>query len=388
MKLLAFFCNFCLLFNRNLMRAIERVAIKGYKSIRELDIVLRPLNVLIGANGVGKSNFVNAFKFLNELTSENLQIHVAKAGGVDTFLYFGQQVTDELSFHIEFVQNERGLTNAYSATLSPTSDDVFVFTNEVAYFHDRSRYLEPYKISIGSGNLETQLNTKASKEYVVRYVKEAINSWRIYHFHDTSDSAKVKQTGDIFDNRFLRQDASNLAAYLYLLQETEQGHYQNIVDAVRMIAPFFDNFALRPSPFNQEKIRLEWHEKGTDMIFGANALSDGTLRFMSLATLLLQPTNKMPTTILLDEPELGLHPYAITVLANLLQSASERTQVIVSTQSVTLVNQFSPEDIIVVDREQAQSVFRHLPEDEIEYWLEDYGLGDLWEKNILGGRPT
>jgi len=154
-----------------------------------------------------------------------------------------------------------------------------------------------------------------------------------------------------------------------------------------MITPFFDDFALRPYPFNQEKIRLEWKERGTDMTFSASALSDGTLRFMSLATLLLQPTNNLPATILLDEPELGLHPYAINVLANLLQSAAEHTQVIVSTQSVTLVNQFDPEDIIVVDRENGQSVFRHLPENEIDTWLEDYGLGDLWEKNILGGRP-
>ncbi|MCP4360916.1 MAG: AAA family ATPase [Chloroflexi bacterium] len=372
------------------MRTIERIIIEGFKSIRAMDLTLRPLNVLIGANGVGKSNFVNVFKFLHELTNENLQLHVAKSGGVDTFLHFGRQVTDELHFRVEFAQNERGLTNAYSCTLVPSAEDVFVFENENAYFHDRPHYPEPYQLSLGSGNLETWLNNKTSKQnyYVAQYVKVAMNSWRIYHFHDTSESAKVKQTGDIFDNRFLRPDASNLAAFLYLLQETESAHYQNIVDAVRMIAPFFDDFALRPSPFNKEKIRLEWYERGTDMTFGANALSDGTLRFMSLAALLLQPTAKLPTTILLDEPELGLHPYAINILANLLQSVAKRSQVIVSTQSVTLVNQFNLEDIVVVDREQGQSVFRHLPENEIDNWLDNYGLGDLWEKNVLGGRPT
>lgn len=368
-----------------LMRSIERIKVEGYKSIHAMDLTLRPLNVLIGANGVGKSNFISTFKFLHELTNENLQLYVARAGGVDAFLHFGQQVTDELHFYVEFEQNIRGLTNAYECSLVPSSENGFVFANERTYFHDRNHYDQPYNESLGSGHTETRLNSESGK--VVKYVKDAMKSWRIYHFHDTSESAKVKQIGDLFDNRFMRPDAANLAAYLYLLQETETAHYQNIVDAVRMIAPFFENFALRPYPFNPEKIRLEWHERGTDMTFGANALSDGTLRFISLATLLLQPTAKLPTTILLDEPELGLHPYAINVLANLLHSVAERTQVIVSTQSVTLVNQFDPEDIIVVDRDGGQSTFQHLPEDEIDAWLDDYGLGDLWEKNVLGGRP-
>ncbi len=369
------------------MRGIKRIQIEGYKSIRKMDLELRPLNILIGANGVGKTNFVNVFRFLNEMINENLQLHVAKSGGVDTFLHFGRQVTEKLHFFVEFEQASH-LTNAYECTLVPSTEDTFIFEDELALFHDKSKNSEPYNVLVGTGNNETRLVKEAGKKYVVNYVKNAMSSWRIYHFHDTSETAKVKQTGDILDNRFLRPDAANLAAYLYLLHETEPAHYRNIVDAVRMIAPFFDDFALRPYPFNQEKIRLEWKERGTDMTFSASALSDGTLRFMSLATLLLQPTDNLPTTILLDEPELGLHPYAINVLSNLLQSAAERTQVIVSTQSVTLVNQFDPEDIIVVDRKDGQSVFRHLPEDEIDNWLDDYGLGDLWEKNILGGRPT
>lgn len=370
------------------MRAIERMTIKGYKSIREMELDLRPLNILIGANGAGKSNFISIFKFLHELASENLQLHVAKAGGVDTVLYFGQQVTNQLYLHVQFAKYQEGLVNAYDCTLVPSTEDVFVFANEHAYFHNRKQHPHPYALSLGGGRLETLLNQEAKKQLLTHHVQEAMFSWRIYHFHDTSDSAKIKLTGDLYDNRFLRADGSNLAAYLYLLQETEPAYYQNIVDAVRLIAPFFHDFALRPSPFNPEKIRLEWHERGSDMLFGASALSDGTLRFIGLATLLLQPPDKLPTTILLDEPELGLHPYAITVLANLLQSAAERTQIIVSTQSVTLVNQFEPEDIIVVDRENGQSVFRHLAQEDIDEWLEAYGLGELWEKNVLGGRPA
>lgn len=215
-----------------------------------------------------------------------------------------------------------------------------------------------------------------------------MRSWKIYHFHDTSNSAKVKRTVNLNDNRRLREDASNLAAYLYFLKEKEPAYYRNIVDTVRMVAPFFDDFDLRPNSLNPDKIKLEWRERGSDAYFDANSLSDGTLRFISLVTLLLQPPGRLPSTILLDEPELGLHPYAITILANLLRSAAEHTQVIVATQSVTLVNQFEPDDIIVVDRVKDQSVFVHLGAAEIDSWLDDYGLGDLWEKNVFGGRPT
>jgi len=372
------------------MTAIESININGFKSIRELNLDLRSLNVLIGANGVGKSNFVSAFRFLNELINENLQLHVVKAGGVDVFLYFGRQITEQIEFEVTFRQGVGNYANAYSCMLIPTADEIFVFGDEQTSYHDRTRYAHPYSFVIGSGYLETHLSTEAQRQQatIARYVKEAMSSWRIYHFHDTSDTAKVKHTSDINDNRFLRPDAANLAAFLYLLQETEPFYYRNIVDTVRMIAPFLDDFALRPYPFNRDKIRLEWRERGSDLYFNANALSDGTLRFISLATLLLQPTDRLPSTILMDEPELGLHPYAINVLAELMRSAAERTQIVVSTQSVTLVNQFNPEDIIVVDRNEGQSVFRHLPEQEIDDWLDDYGLGDLWEKNILGGRPT
>lgn len=369
------------------MGALERIKIEGFKSIRELDLALRPLNILIGANGAGKSNFVGVFRFLRELVNENLQLYVATAGGVDAFLHFGQRITDRLRLEVTFYQAAE-LSNTYGCTLLPSADDMFVFGNEYVAFHDSARYGRPYHRSLDAGGLETRLNISAQQRPIAHYVKQALSSWQVYHFHDTSEAARVKQTGDLFDNRFLRADAANLAAYLYVLQETAEAHYRNIVDTVRLIAPFFADFALRPSPFNPEKIRLEWRERGTDMTFGAHALSDGTLRFMSLATLLLQPTDRLPTTILLDEPELGLHPYAIQVLANMLQSAAERTQVVVSTQSVTLVNQFNPEDIVVVDREGGQSVFRRLPDQEIDAWLEDYGLGDLWEKNVLGGRPT
>jgi len=357
---------------------LDKIKLEGFKSIKSLDLELRPMNVLIGANGSGKSNFISLFDLLNQMVERNFIFSVKKAGGADTFLYFGQKVTDEIRISLTFGQN------AYSCVWVPTADDLLIFADEICYFHDRS-YPQPFGLWLGRGHLESELPEKAKEERVARYVLDSLEGWKVYHFHDTSESAHIKKTGDINDNLYLRSDAGNLAAFLYLLQKTSSSHYEVIRDTIRLVAPFFDDFVLRPMPENENKIRLEWRERGSDHPFLAHHLSDGTLRFICLATLLLQP--KMPSTILIDEPELGLHPYAINVLASLMRSASKRSQLIVSTQSVTLVNQFEAEDLLVVDRKDHATTIERVDPDRLTEWLEDYALGDLWEKNVLGGRP-
>lgn len=360
-------------------RHLDRIEIKGYKSIRELlDFELRPLNVLIGANGAGKTNFISVFKLINEIVNNRLELFVSVAGGADTFLYYGQKTTSEIVIKLHVSRN------SYECILVPTANDTLIFADEKSWFH-QGRYIDHYPVSLGSGHKETKLHEKARTDRVARYVLEDLQSWKIYHFHDTSDTAKIKKKGDINDNTFLRPDASNLAAFLYRLQQRLPDYYQKIVNTIRLAAPFFDDFILQPDRLNPGQIQLEWREKGSDAYFNANSLSDGTLRFICLTTLLLQPN--LPSTILIDEPELGLHPYAITLLAAMLRSAAIHTQVIVSTQSVPLVNQFNPEDIIIVDRENEQSIFKRPTLASMESWLEEYGLGDLWEKNLIGGRP-
>ncbi len=367
---------------------LERILLRGYKSINEADIELRPVNVLIGANGAGKSNFISLFQFMSRAVNQGMQTFVAQAGGADQILHYGRKTTERLDMAFWFVR-PGGLANGYECSLVPTAEDLLVFAEEAVYFHNRNEYDRLYEsLRAAQVHNETLLAEWKRRDGVARHVYTALNSWHVYHFHDTSESAKVKQTGDLHDNLFLRPDASNLAAYLYMLRETQEDYYRTIVETIRLAAPFFGDFVLRPSPFNPEKIRLEWQERGSDMLFGPHALSDGTLRFICLTTLFLQPPERLPDTIVLDEPELGLHPYAIALLAEMVRSVSQHTQVILATQSVTLVNQFQPEDILVVDRLQGKTIFRRLAADEMASWLEDYGLGDLWEKNLLGGRPS
>jgi predicted ATPase len=369
------------------MRALEKLTIKNFKSIREQTLALGKLNIFIGGNGAGKSNLIEVFRFLREIVNQNLAGYTGIKGGADTLLYFGRKRSPEMSFYLEFGEDDR--SNGYSVALVGTEEDAFIISTEMAFYHEKNAYSNPYKYSVSSASKESKL--KSDKYITAKQVVADLDSYRVYHFHDTSDTAAVKGTGDLEDNRYLRPQAENLAAFLYWMQQKQPDHFVNIQDTVRQIAPFFEEFRLAPSKLNENKIRLEWKEKGSDAYFNSPSLSDGTLRFLCLTTLLLQP--ELPKVVLLDEPELGLHPAAITLLADLLASAATRTQVIVATQSVTLVNQFEPDSVWAVDRQDSQSVFRHLSEQQMVEWMKNYGdlegysLGELWEKNVLGARP-
>lgn len=365
------------------MRRLTQLTVQGYKSIKNQTLDLGRLNVLIGGNGVGKSNLIDVFKFLRNLYDGGLETSVALAGGANALLHFGRKVSSQLRIQAEFAEEGSEQRNAYKATLRPTDEDKLIFSSESAGFHDTSKYPQPYWDELGFGHGESKL--KNVKTRIAGWVTSDLASYRVYHFHDTSDSAFVKQSGDVSDNRFLQTDARNLAAFLYWMKLKHPATVQLIEDVVRQIAPFFDRFELSPSRINEEKIRLEWREVGSDSYFNAHQLSDGTLRFICLATLLLQP--ELPRMVLLDEPELGLHPAAIVLLSELLQQAALRTQVLVATQSVTLVNQLSPQDVWVADRLLSATVFHHLAGDDLSEWTGAYALGELWEKNVLGGRP-
>lgn len=363
------------------MRTLEKLTINNYKSIRDQALELGALNLFIGGNGSGKSNLISVFRFLREIVTQNLAAYTAKKGGAETLLYFGRKTSKAITLKLEFSEGKR--SNAYRIELTPTDDDGLTVSSEIVYYHERDRYSKPYDLLITSHSKESGL--KSNSHICARQAMEDLERYRVYHFHDTSDSAAVKLLCDVDDNLFLRSQAENLSAFLYWMQQKHPVNYLNIVSAVRQIAPFFDDFHLQPSRLNDGRIRLEWREKGSDGYFNAHALSDGTLRFICLATLLLQP--QLPGIVLLDEPELGLHPAAINLLASLLSSASTKAQVLVATQSVTLVNQFEPNDVWTVEREDHQSVFRHLSQQDMSSWLEDYALGELWEKNLLGARP-
>lgn len=353
---------------------LSRIVLRGFKSIRECDLELKELNVLIGPNGAGKSNFIGFFRLIREMLEGRLQLYVSKQGGPDALLHFGRKKTERLCAELYFGNN------GYKFVLEPTQDNRMMFAEENLWCNTSGDK------SFDSGHFES--NTESRGSEIMQYTIPVMKSWRFYHFHDTGESALIKQRHGINDNLYLRGDARNLAAFLYLLKDRHPSHYKRIVKTIRLVAPFFGDFLLRPQPDSQGRIELEWTEKGEDMPFKAHLLSDGTLRFICLTTVLLQPEELQPETILIDEPELGLHPFAINLLASLLRSTSKRRQIIVSTQSADLLNEFSSDDIIVAERTEGVTHLHRLDSDALKSWLNEYSLGELWQKNILGGRPA
>ena len=360
------------------MSRVRSLSIHGYKSIRELrDFELTNLNVLIGANGAGKSNFIGLFRLLGRMYEQQLQLFVQKQGGPDALLHFGRNTTDRM--HVELFFGNNG----YKFDLVPTADNRLIFEREVSWFSG-VHWPTSSEVNLGVGHEESKL--RGAQDGYSDFVRRSVTNWRVYHFHDTSDAARVKQRHPANDNLRLKPDAANLAAYLRMLRERHQPEYRRIVETIRLVAPFFEDFVYRPGDL--DSVELEWTQQGRpDTPFKAHVLSDGTLRFICLTTLLLQPLSLLPDTILIDEPELGLHPYAIAVLADVFKQVAEKKQLIVSTQSVELINELAPEDIIVVDQVDGASTFRRFSQAELSEWLQQYGMGELWKRNVLGGRP-
>jgi len=368
------------------MGTLTRIALDGYKSIKQMSLELRQLNVLIGANGSGKTNLVSFLKLLNEMLGERLQIFIGTSGGAQSLLHYGSKTTPQIQASLEF-DTPTGLSTYY-LRLFHAAVDTLIFGEERLTFQGPG-FPRAQEVVLGSGHRETLVRAQAEAgNQTARVFRDLLRTCRVFQFHDTSASARIRQQCYIEQNRFLMPDAGNLPAVLHRIRSSEPTAYRRIVSTVQQVAPFFDDFVLAPSPLNDKYITLNWREKGTDTEFGPHVISDGTLRAMALITLLLQPEEDLPAVIVIDEPELGLHPYAINVLASLLAAASLRCQVIVATQSVPLLDQFEPEDVVVVERDGAASTFQRLDPEKLRDWLGDYSLGQLWEKNVIGGGPA
>jgi len=354
---------------------LNRITIRGFKSIKECELDLKNINVLVGANGAGKSNFISIFEILGRVLARELAFYVQRKG-INPLLYNGKGATDSI-----FAEFDYG-SLVYSFDLEWTEQDSL-------YFREEQVTVEGKNILGEGGYSESQaINAiRNARVHTVTPKDIMIPNWRVFQFHDTSPSSRIKAENNVADCETLLHDASNLAAFLYRLHENHIAEYQKILRAVQRIAPYFKDFELKPKEQNNEQIVLRWRQNDYDGVLISSQLSDGTLRFICLATLLLQPEELQPSIIVIDEPELGLHPYAMTIFAELVKKVASRKQIILATQSAELLDHFEVDDAIVVDRTSNGSEFKRLDAEKMTAWLEDdYSLGELWNKNLFGGR--
>ncbi len=352
---------------------MDYIHIKGYKSIKDAKVELRPINILIGANGSGKSNFLSFFEFLYNLYERKLPDYVGLNGGEDKFLHHSSKVTQQIEANLSF-NNE---INGYSFTLEKGTDGLIFINEYLIYEKDKGR-------NIASKNKLAEI--KQSDNYRARYVRFYLEGLKKYHFHDTGKNSPFNKLS-LFPNdvNFLYEKGDNLAAFLFNIQFSNPIVYNRIIKVIQSIAPYFSDFFFQSN--TEGYLRLQWQDKYSSTVYGAADLSDGTIRFIALTVLFMQPN--LPQTLIIDEPELGLHPFAISKLAGMIQSvAAKGTQVIVATQSTDLMSYFNPDDIIAVDQHNGESVFNRLKQEDLDIWLTDYSLGDLWKRNIITeGQP-
>jgi predicted ATPase len=358
--------------------ALDKLTIKGFKSVNVLeDFELTNLNVLIGGNGAGKSNFIEFFRLLRAVIDDKLDEFIRKGGGISDFLFNGRKVTSRLEFEMLFSKY------GYRFSIAPSVKEQCTIAGEAFFCKgDSAGWRQLGDSSDGTSLLVKEAQGDSIDSKYSKPVFEAIISRQIYHFHDTSSTAGMRHAEIVQDNKYLRPDGSNIAPYLMGLRKSDSRIYNEIIDAIRLVIPFFDDFDLDSETFGEKrKVNLSWRQKGSDYPMQPYHFSDGSIRFICLATALLQP--EPPATIIIDEPELGLHPSAISILAELIQSASKRTQLIVATQSPSLIDNFAVENVIVVNRKDGESTFERLNEKDFDVWLESYSVGELWTKNVI-----
>ncbi|MHB1922433.1 MAG: AAA family ATPase [Chitinophagaceae bacterium] len=362
---------------------LKSFSVKGYKTIKAIEnFEPNSINILIGPNGAGKSNFISFFKFLSWMLNSDgkLQEYVAYLGGANDILHDGADVTKSIDARIELETNTG--FNEYQFSLMFAKPDKLVFKEEKYRYSAKSFDSKRVWTNCGVGHEEAKL-PEASNDSA-RTILILLRKLIVYQFHNTSDTAPMRLKWSRGDGRWLRQNGENLGSFLFRLQEEEKPYYQRIIKYIRLVLPFFDNFDLY-SEFDQ--VLLKWKEKGTTKVFNAGQASDGMLRTIALISLLAQNPKDLPAVLFLDEPELGLHPSAIDAIAGLIKAASSDCQIFVATQSISLVNNFDLEDLVVIDRKGRNSEYQRPHSENLEAYLEEFSTGEIWDKNIIGGRP-
>ncbi len=369
---------------------LRSLALAGYRSydddLEQNRVELKDINIIIGANGAGKSNLISFLEMISFMMTRGLRNYTARQGGAQSLLYFGAERTEQIQGELQIHDAGGEKEDTYSFILERSATDQLYFAREFVGYQD-SWHPKPYERDLGGGYFEAELS--GARDVTLRTLRDYLERLRVFHFNDTSMNARIRSTTNISDASYLRSDGGNLAAFLYQMRERQESfpYYERIVRHIRMVLPQFYDFVLEPDGMGY--LSLNWKQEGAEEVFGPHQFSDGALRFVALTTLLLQPTKTAPMTIILDEPEIGLHPYAISLLAKEIRMASKTSQIIVSTQSPLLLDEFSCGDIIVAeyDAVRQRSVLRRHKEADLQEWLQEYTLGELWKKNVLGGLP-
>lgn len=367
---------------------LTKITIKGFKSIsfdHPIELEIGDVNILLGANGAGKSNIISFFKMIGFMMSESLQQFIAQYGTNQKFLYYGPKKTPTLNAEIRFDGQNSYDIYRFSLT-NAVLNRLIISTEEIEWKNSKTN--RPITRQLVSDFNESALIHMKTQDTACKLIWDILAGCKVYQFNDSSIlSSPIRQASTVESAHYLQSEANNLASFLFYLKNNYGESYKRIVNYIKEVVPQFKEFYLEPE---RGYVSLKWIDtSANDYVLSPDQFSDGSIRFIALATLLLQPEETMPRVIIIDEPELGLHPYAIGQLTEMIKDASLHAQVIVATQSSALIDGFSANDVTIVERdEDAQcTTVKRLNEEDYTEWLKEYSLSELWNKNVIGGRP-
>ena len=370
---------------------IESIRIRGFRSLADVEISALPrAAVLIGANGSGKSNFIRFFEMVSWMIgSGRLAEFVQMHGGADDQLFGGSKVSPTMEAELA-IRTENG-RNDYRFAFTYAHPDRFIFTEEAFRFSRKGWGTEAPWEHLGSSHSEAKIvdvsrhtGVADVNQTTARVLVYLLRQCAVYQFHDTSHDSQLKKNWDVEDNTHLRSHGGNLAAILLRLEREDTQRFGLICNHIRRALPVFNRFELEES---YGRVMLRWKASGLDKTIGAHLTSDGSLRFFALVTLLNLPSEMLPDVVLLDEPELGLHPAAVALVGDMIKVCATERQVIVATQSPLLVDSFDIDEVLVLEAQGGKSRIQRFDQERYQEWLSEYTTGELWQKNLLGGRP-
>lgn len=369
-------------------KRLTELEIRGFKSIAyDSPLTLRfgAVNILLGANGAGKSNIISFFKMLSYMMTGALQRYIAEYGTGEFFLHYGAKKTPSLRASMRFNGNQ--CYDIYSFCLTnAVPNRLIISSEEIQWEGPKTKNNFP-----GVKQLLSDFNESAliySTGIAEKSVFRLVSGCKVYQFSDSSSSASMRAASPVDSAHYLQSEANNLASFIYYLKQNYKDSYNRIAAYVREVVPQFNDFYLEPE---RNYISLKWTDVSpNDYVLSAHQFSDGSIRFIALATLLLQPEETMPHVIIIDEPELGLHPYAIDQLTEMIKDASLHAQIIIATQSPAIIDGFSADEVTIIERDSAtqSTIARKLNAVDYKEWCDEYTLSELWDKNIIGGRPV
>ena len=371
---------------------IERLHVRGFRSLADVQISpLAGANVLIGANGSGKSNFIHFFNMLSwMLKSRRLSEFVGREGGADDQLHGGNETTSQLDVEIT-IRTVTGRTD-YRFSLMYAHSDQLLFSEEAFRYSRDDCETEAEWNYLGAGHGEAQIVRAGQRNHAglsatrrtARTVTRLLRNCAAYQFHNTGSTSSLKKTWDAEDHAYLRTDGGNLAAILYQLEHKDLDRYELICRHIRRVLPGFDRFRIEKQ---YGKVALRWRSRQLNKTYGAHLTSDGSLRFFALATLLNLTGKMLPSVLVLDVPELGLHPKAIALVGDMIRSLAERRQIFLATQSPLLVDAFELGEVFVFEMQDGRTEVTRPDSLQLKTWRDEFSVGELWQKNLLGGRP-